>query len=146
MIVREREQVIRQQEQETPEQTGTRLRPEIRATTCEPLAGTRPKCTPTKEPELEVVPLTHLIRRIKCRTSRRRLRVIPKWARITLKWQGNIRLRQAAVIALIRAADNRNRKARKSPTNPNWRTATVKATLQTVTVTRRKVAGMEVAV
>ena len=58
--------------------------------------------------------LTHLIRRIKCRTSRRRLRVIPKWARITLKWQGNIRMRQAAVIALIRAADNRNRKARKS--------------------------------
>ena len=47
--------------------------------------------------------------------------MVPKWARATLKWEGNIRKREeAAEIALTRPADNR--KARKNQANaePRW--------------------------
>ena len=91
------------------EQIGTRPRPEIRATTCEPLAETRPKCIPAKEPGLEGR-LTLLIRRIKCRA-------IPKWARVTLKWEGNIRKWEAEVIALSPAADSSKARKRKANTD-----------------------------
>ena len=112
------------------EQTGTSSRPEIK----EPLGETRPKCTPAKEPELEVVQLTGHMRRIKCR-------VIPKWDRVTLKWEGNIH-KWAEEIAL---PQRDSRKARKSQANAETAGSPLKAPLQTTTVTRRKVAGMEVA-
>src|SRR5438067_3767560 len=88
----------------------------MRATTCEPPGETRPKCIPAKEPGPEV-PLTHLIRRIKCRTSRRRLRAIPKWARVTRKREGSIRKWEVQAIALARPVENR--KPRKNPANPD---------------------------
>src|SRR5439155_25237388 len=103
----------------------------MRATTCEPPGETRPKCIPAKEPGPEA-PLTHLIRRIKCRTSRRRLRAIPKWARITRKWEGSIRRWQAEVTALARPVGNR--KARKSQANADPQTVSVRACNSTVGV------------
>ena len=71
------------------------------------------------------------------------MRVIPKWARITLKWQGSIHKR-AEVIVLPQSRNSS--KARKSQANTNAAEPSLEAPFQTVTVTRRKVAGMEVAV
>ena len=64
-----------------------------------------------------------------------------KWERATPKWEGNIRQWQE-VIALPRRD---NRKARKSQANADAAGSPLEAPFQTATVTRRKVAGMEVA-
>ena len=93
-----------------------------------------------KEPELEGAPLTHLIGRIKCRTSRSRLRVIPKWPH-KAQMGGNIRSgRRRKSPSPDRRTTARQEKARRTPSR------SLEATSQTVTITRRKVAGMEVPV
>ena len=56
------------------------------------------------------------------------------------KWEGNIRKWEAG-IALPRRD---NRKARKSQANANAAGSLLEAPFQTATITRRKVAGMEV--
>jgi len=68
--------------------------------------------------------------------------MVPKWERVTLKWEGSVH-KEAEEIALPRRRNNR--KARKSQANANAAESSLKAPFQTVTVTRRKVAGMEVA-
>ena len=118
--------------QETVQQMVTSSRPETK----EPLRETRPKCTPAKEPEREA-PLTLLIQRINCR-------VIPKWARVTLKWEESIRKWEAEVIAPARPHNN-SKARRKSQANVDAAGSPLEAPFQTATVTRRKVAGMEVA-
>jgi hypothetical protein len=67
--------------------------------------------------------------------------MVPKWAHVTLKWEESVRKR-AEEIALPRRD---NRKARKSQANANAAESSLEVPFQTVTVTRRKVAGMEVA-
>ena len=84
-------------------------------------AATMPKCIQAKEPELEE-PLTG---------------VIPKWEANTHRWE-------AEVIAPTRPADSNNKARRKSRANTDVARSRLQATLQMVTVTRRKVAGMEV--
>ena len=66
--------------------------------------------------------------------------MVPKWARVTLKWEGSVHKR-AEEIALPRRD---NRKARKSQANADAAGSPLEAPFQTATVTRRKVAGMEV--
>jgi hypothetical protein len=66
--------------------------------------------------------------------------MVPKWAHVTLKWEGSVHKR-AEEIALPRRD---NRKARKSQANADPARSPLEAPFQTATVTRRKVAGMEV--
>jgi hypothetical protein len=114
---------------------GTSSRPDIKAT-CEPLGETRPKCIPAKWPDPGAVLTVHM-RRIKCR-------VIHKWARVTLKREGSIRKWEVEVIAPARP-DNNSKARRKSQANADAAGSPLEAPFQTATVTRRKVAGMEVA-
>ena len=111
---------------------GTSSRPEIRAT-CEPLGETRPKCIPAKWPDPGAVLTVHM-RRIKCR-------VIHKWERVRLKWERSIRKEE--VIAPDRP-DNNSKARRKSQANADAAGSPLEAPFQTATVTRRKVAGMDV--
>ncbi len=67
--------------------------------------------------------------------------MVLKWERVTLKWEGSIHKWEAG-IALLRRD---NRKARKSQTNADPARSPLEVPFQTATVTRRKVAGMEVA-
>ena len=66
--------------------------------------------------------------------------MVPKWELVTLKWEGSIH-KWAEEIALPRRD---NRKARKSQANADPARSPLKVAFQTATVTRRKVAGMEV--
>jgi hypothetical protein len=70
--------------------------------------------------------------------------MVHKWELVTLKWEGSIQKWELEVIALPRR-DNSNSNARKSQANGDAAGSPLEAQLQTATVTRRKVAGMEVA-
>ena len=70
--------------------------------------------------------------------------MVPKWARVTLKWEGSVHKWEVEVIVQPRRRNNS--KARKNQANANGAESLLEAPFQTVTVTRRKVAGMEVAV
>jgi hypothetical protein len=67
--------------------------------------------------------------------------MVPKWELVTLKWEGSIR--NLEVTAPTRPAGNS--KARKNQANADATGSPLEAPLQTATVTRRKVAEMEVA-
>src|SRR4030095_9202162 len=71
--------------------------------------------------------------------------MVPRCDRVTSKWEENVHGRQAAVISPNRAADNNSSKARKSQANADAAGSPLETPFQTLTVTRRKVAGMEVA-
>ena len=71
--------------------------------------------------------------------------MVPKWARVTLKWEENIHKWQAEVIAPARPNNNNRKPRRKSQANADAAGSPLEAPFQTATVTRRKVAGMEVA-
>ena len=68
--------------------------------------------------------------------------MVPKWELVTLKWEGSIH-KWAEEIALPRR-DNRSKPRRKSQANADAAGSPLEAPFQTATVTRRKVAGMEV--
>jgi hypothetical protein len=70
--------------------------------------------------------------------------MVLKWERVTLKRVGSIRKWEVEVIAPARPHNNSKGK-RKSQANADVAGLPLEAPFQTATVTRRKVAGMEVA-